>query len=104
MPAGQTGVEKQFLKFKRMVAHPSKEISKGESLVYSCTDYLNTIVPNVPTTLLLGPAVKNKVFLGPLAGSPPPKSIAQSWSMWITAPDVFFTVPTKAPVWALNAL
>ena len=48
---------------------------------YWNTIYWNTIVPNVPTTLLLGPAVKNSVFVGPLAGVPPPKSIAQSWSM-----------------------
>jgi hypothetical protein len=57
--------------------------------------YLNAITPKVPAKLLLGPAVKNKWFLAPLVGVPPPNSIPQSWSIWITFPLVSLIVPTN---------
>src|SRR6185437_1604064 len=43
--------------------------------------YLKAITPNVPARLLCGPAVKNNLLLPPFVRLPPPKSIAQSWSI-----------------------
>jgi hypothetical protein len=60
-----------------------RHLGSGLFLVLVLTEspYFITIDPKVPARLLLGPAVKNNVFLAPLLGVPPPKSIAQSWSI-----------------------
>src|SRR5215472_15004543 len=65
---------------------------------------LNTIMPNVPARLLLGPAAKYRWLAAPFFPSPSPKSIPHSWSITIGFPLLSFTVPTNRPLMGSKAL
>src|SRR5215467_43918 len=65
---------------------------------------LNTIVPNVPAKLLLGPAAKYRWLAAPFLPIPSPKSIPHSWSITIAFPVLSFTVPTNRPLMGSKAL
>ena len=64
----------------------------------------NTIVPNVPAWLLLGPAAKYRWLAAPFFPSPSPKSIPHSWSITIAFSSMSFTVPINRPEIGSNAL